>query len=467
MALGTLRCIADRGNDVTVGVAGCTHGVRRVVVPLLLLTACGFPRPRDVGDDVPGDSGTTIDPASIIHVSPSGDDVNDGFTSPVKTIQHAIVIAAGNSKVAQIALAPGSYSASSGEAFPYVVPPNVTLIGPIGGSAVLSGGKTSRAFTIDTGGVQDLDLQDFTTAIIATGAAHVKNVKIETSALAIQAETTAVLTIDNLTVSGTLGACGAGIVLNGHAALGANTLETHNLLTTLDMRDQSSADVSNATVSGDLNCSGNGEMIDVTSTASFRLSDSVLDGGKGGIGITPKSPTFQAVLTNTHIRNMRDGALAGGFGGASASFQMIGGELSNTNSTAVQIGPGVWTFTGVTFKQNKDVGIYLQDGTLVMRSCTVIGNGLGIDVFVDSTADLGTADSPGNNVFQNNGVSIAVESNIGVNGISVQAVGNIWNPSVQNADENGKYATVATITGPVAAPANGNYSVNDGCKLLR
>jgi hypothetical protein len=102
-----------------------------------------------------------------------------------------------------------------------------------------------------------------------------------------------------------------------------------------------------------------------------------------------------------------------------------------------------------------------------MRSCTVIGNGLGIDVFVDSTADLGTADSPGNNVFQNNGVSIAVESNIGVNGISVQAVGNIWNPSVQNADENGKYATVATITGPVAAPANGNYSVNDGCKLLR
>jgi hypothetical protein len=275
------------------------------------------------------------------------------------------------------------------------------------------------------------------------------------------------LTVDSLTISGTLGACGTGIVLNGGAVLTARTLETHNLLVTLDARDQSSVDISNAMVTGDPNCAGVLPIMSVASTASFHLTDSVLTGGNNGIGITPKSPSFQAVLTNVSIRNMKNGALGGGFGGASASFHMTGGELSNTASTAVQIGPGVWTFTGVTFNQNKDLAIYLQDGTLVMRGCTVTGNGLGVDVFVDSTADLGTSDSPGNNVFQNTGVGVAVESNIGVGGIAVLAVGNTWNPNVQGTDTNGKYATVATITGPVTAPANGNYSVNDGCRLLR
>lgn len=465
MVAGSQSSIVQACSDAARMRPGLVPGTQRVVLlSLLLAAACGFPRPPDVGDDVPGDSGN---PEATLHVSPSGDDANDGLMRPVKTLKHAIAIAAGNAKIAKIVLAPGSYSASNGEAFPYTVPPNVTLTGPSSGGATLSGGKMSAGVTIDTGGLQDLDLQDFTTAITATGAANLNNVRILTSTIAVQAETTAALTVDTLTISGTLGACGTGIVLNGGAVLVARTLETHNLEATLDSRDQSSADISNAMVSGDLNCAGVQPIMKVASTTSFHLSDSVLDGGNGGISITPKSPSFQAVLTNTSIRNMKQGALAGGFGGVSAAFQMTGGELSNTASTAAQIGPGVWTFTGVTFKQNKDFTIYLQDGSLVMRGCMVTGNGGGVDVFVDSTADLGTSDSPGNNVFQNTGVGLTVESNIGVGGIAVQAVGNTWNSSVQGADVNGKYATVATITGPVTAPSNGNYSVNDGCKLLR
>src|SRR5262249_17936775 len=163
--------------------------------------------------------------------------------------------------------------------------------------------------TIDTGGLQGLDLQDFTTAITATGAVNLTNVRVVTSAVAVQAETTAALTVDTLTISGTLGACGAGIVLNGGAMIVAKTLETHNLQVTLDVRDQSSADISNATVSGDVNCSGVLPIMSIASTASFHLSDSVLDGGNNGMGITPKSPNFQAVLTNVSVRNMKSGAL--------------------------------------------------------------------------------------------------------------------------------------------------------------
>jgi hypothetical protein len=102
-----------------------------------------------------------------------------------------------------------------------------------------------------------------------------------------------------------------------------------------------------------------------------------------------------------------------------------------------------------------------------MRGCTINGNGGGVDVFIDSIADLGTSDNPGNNVFQNTGVGVMVESSIGVGGIAVQAVGNTWNAGVQGADTNGKYTTVDTISGPVTAPPNGNYSVNDGCRLSR
>ena len=465
MAVGSERSIAQGWNDAARARAWHLPGTRRaLLLSLFLAAACGFPRPADVGDDVPGDASN---PEATLHVSPSGNDANDGVMQPVKTLKHAIGIAAGNTKITKIVLAPGSYSASSGEAFPYTVPANLTIIGPTSGGATLSGGKMSPGLTIDTGGLQDLDLQDFTKAITATGTANLNNVRVLTSTIAVQAETTATLTVDTLTISGTLGACGTGIVLNGGAALVARTLETHNLLMTLDARDQSSTDISHATVAGDLNCPGIQPLMSVTSTASFHLSDSLLDGGNNGIGIAPKSPSFQAVLTNTSVRNMKQSALGGGFGGVAAAFHMTGGELSNTNSTAVTIGPGVWTFTGVTFKQNSGFIIYLQDGSLVMRGCTVTGNGGGVDVFVDSTADLGTSDSPGNNLFQNTGVGVTVESSIGLGGIAVQAVGNTWNPSVQGADTNGKYATVATITGPVTAPPNGNYSVNDGCRLLR
>src|SRR5262245_43980060 len=79
---------------------------------LLVVAACGFPRPPDVPDDDSSDQST-------IHVSASGDDSNDGITQPVKTLKRAIGIASGSSQIAKIALASGSYSTASGETFPY------------------------------------------------------------------------------------------------------------------------------------------------------------------------------------------------------------------------------------------------------------------------------------------------------------------------------------------------------------
>jgi len=429
---------------------------------MLLLVACGFPRPGDLpGADatVPGD---TTEPGLVVHVSPTGDDGNDGLAAPVKTIKHAIGIAAANPEINRIVLASGTYSATSGETFPYTVPSKVTIAGPAGGGAILSGTKTEPAMTVNEGGLQDLDLQDFTTAIIVTGMTSLKNIRVLTSMLAVQAETAARLMVDNLSVAGTAGSCATGIVLNGGAQLTAVTVAMRNLGVTLDARDQSATDIAGANISGDVACSTG--LMSVISTGSFVLSDSLLDGGISGIGILAKSPSFQATISNTIVRNMKITAL-GGFPSSPGSFHMIGGELSNTNGDAIQLGVGTWTFTGVTIRQNKGIALYVQDGRLVMRDCTVTDNGLGINLFMNATADLGTATSNGNNVIQGNGsVGVSLDCFAAT---TVDAIGNTWNANVQGTNGAGKYVTTATIPGPVATASGNNFSIFDGCNLSR
>lgn len=440
---------------------------RAVSIALFVLTtaACGFPRPLDVLGDAPGGSDGPAGPIIAIHVSPSGDDSNDGLMLPVKTLKHAIELAAANTQITRIMLAAGTYSTSSGETFPYIIPSNITIVGPGDGGAILAGSQTEPGVTVDAGGLQDLDLQGFATAVTVTGAANLKNIRIRTSTTAVQAEATASLTVNNLDITGIAatgtGPCSAGIALNGAAKLVAMTLATRDLGATLDARDQSVVAIANATLSGNLNCSGS-TIISIISTASFSLSDSVLDGGAAGIAIVAQSTSFHATISNAIIRNMQGDAL-GGFPNLNASFQMTGGELSNNGGAGAELGQGTWTFTNVAIRQNKNIAFYLQDANLVMRNCTVIGNGFGIDVYQRSFADLGTMANPGNNVFQNNSnASVFAESSVPVN-----AIGNTWNPNVQGADENGKYITTAAIPGPVAAVNNGNFQISDGSSLSR
>jgi hypothetical protein len=152
-----------------------------------------------------------------------------------------------------------------------------------------------------------------------------------------------------------------------------------------------------------------------------------------------------------------------GFPNLKGSFQMTDGEISNSGQSGVELGLGTWTFRNVAIKQNAHSAFYLQDANLIMRDCTVVENGLGIDAYQGSVADLGTMPNPGNNVFQNN-------SNVGVfaeSSVPVTAIGNTWNPNVQGADPNGRYTTIATIPGPLAGGSNGNFEISEGCSLSR
>lgn len=434
---------------------------RSTAISLLLsFAACGFPRPMDVGDDVPGDSSERD---LIVHVSPAGDDANDGLASPVKTLKHAIGIAAANMAITTIIMASGTYSASTGETFPYTVPLNVTIAGPAGGGAILAGSKAEPGMSVGSGSLQDLDLQDFTTAITVNGTASLRNIRVLTSTTAVQAETAAELTVDNLEIAGTAGACTTGIVLNGAAKLTATTLATHNLGTSLDSKDQSASGIANATFVGDGGCAQT--VIVITSSTMFGLRDSLLDGGARGIDLNTNSQGFEATISNTIIRNAKADALDGRApAGSSATLQMTDGELSSSSGAGATLLAGAWSFTNVAIRNNKNLGIYLQDGNLAMRGCVITGNVLGIDVNISATADLGTAAAPGGNVLQGNTtVGLAVQNGIA----AVDAIGNTWNANIQGADSMGRYKIPMTIPGPVESVDGNNYSICNGCALSR
>lgn len=93
------------------------------VSPLIFQPAMALPRPQSP----PLSQLTDISQMRLIYVSTSGNDQNDGSRqAPLKTITQALRIATPNTA---ILLAPGTYSAATGEIFPLQLKPQVVLQG--------------------------------------------------------------------------------------------------------------------------------------------------------------------------------------------------------------------------------------------------------------------------------------------------------------------------------------------------
>lgn len=448
----------------------------------LFISACGFPRPPLLGNDTPGDAGGTDgsgnsagsdasnapgdtggpaappDPGTTIHVSPNGDDANDGLVMPVKTLRHAIGLAAADPTLTGIVLAAGTYSVATGELFPYTVPANITIAGPAGGGALLAGNQAGPGITVARGTLQDIDLQGFVTAITATGTAQFKNIRVLTSSIAIQAETSANLTVDNLSITGSAGACSTGIVLNGLAQLKMNTVVTGNLGGVLSANDHSSANITSANITGDSNCTAS--ILKFVSDRNFTLQDAVLQGGNVGIESGSLSPDVNlTMLTNVVIRSMKSAALnIGGTFQDNTALMMIGGELSGTSSGSMNCGRANMFMTDVTITQNTGLALFAFECSLTMRGCTVIGNGGGLSFEQLRTTDLGTSSSLGGNTFQNNKFAqVFVMDSDSLGPVVIEAVGNTWNPRAQMADDHGHYDSSLN---PVRGPSQGdNYGL--------
>lgn len=463
---------------------------------MLLVPACGFPRPPNIVDDAAPsiDAGPSIDaaaandavpsidaappidaiaidapPGTTILVEPTGNDANNGTTAPVKTLKRALVLAGANTEIRAISLAAGGYAASTGEIFPYTVPPNLVISGPSTGSAILVGSSTEAGLTIGTGKLLNLELESFTVAIDASGAVDLSNVKIRNSKLAVSGGQQSRLTASQLDITGTIGAsmaeCQNGISLVGGADFSATMLTTRSLVNALSAKDSSTVHLSHASLTQDPRCAGVVVMFNTNKT--LVVSDSVLTSGFVGMGLAGGADVS---VVNTTISNMKNA----GVNGASVNFHMMGGAISDNGGLGVSAGSGSWSFVNVNIEHNTEGGLFVADGSytvlarLKMRGCLIDRNaGDGINLFDFSAADLGTDDDPGNNTIQAN-LGRGVSSCCDVGPPLVNAVGNLWNPGMQGADSQGRYPVPpVTIVGPVAGMNGNNYAVGVGLSIRR
>jgi len=395
----------------------------------------------------------------IVQVSTTGNDANDGITQPVKTLKRGIGIALANGEIATVSVAAGRFDAANGETFPYTVPGGITIEGPAGGGAILAGSGSELGLSLESGTLANLEFEGFAVAVTATGTGHITGARVRTSALAIRAETAAQLTIDSLDITGPTAGCKTGIELNGGAGLVATNVRTATLATAIVAKDHSTVTLGGGMIAGDASCT-NLANIDIESTGSTMIADTLIDGGAFGMFFPVDGPATPVTLTNTTIRNLT----GDGLGGRAVNLTMTGGALMNSQD-GLQASGGTWSFTNVMITGNRGLGIYIQGtaanaiATLTMRGSTLSQNALGVDVFDFAVADFGTVASPGGNNFSGN-----TDGNFGAQ--LINAVGNTWRPNVQGADAQGHY-TVATIPGPVAFASGNNFVLGSGWSLQR
>jgi hypothetical protein len=404
------------------------------------------------GPDAPGLA------EGIIRVANTGNDLNDGFLASVATLQRAIAIASANPRVTGISFAAGRYVSATptttGERFPYTVPDSLTLSGPAGGGAILIGPRNLPGLFIAKGTVRDLEFENFTTAITASGEVRLENLRVRTSETAIAGKDAAQLIVDNLDVDGA-DACATGIALNGTADLVATTFVGRELGFAVKIHDDSAAQITAATLQGDPLCMGSA-LLELFTSKTLELRNSSLTHSPAGIEILRAA---EVTIVDTTVSDTSDGVV-----GATARLEMTRGELSGNATGAFGIG-GAWSFTGVVIKDNRASGVSMaaistMPPRLTMRGCQVTGNRAnGIEIIDFDDVDLGTPEQPGNNTIKINKVGLSIG---GANPGQIDAVGNHWTPGVQEANDAGDYPEVKIIQGPLRDDdvASANFSID-------
>jgi hypothetical protein len=408
-------------------------------------------------------------PPLAVQISKGGSDLYDGINMPVETLRRGIEIAAANPRVTTIGIGSGTYSARSGETFPYQIPANVVIVG----LGVLVGTGTETGLLLGDGQLQGLTLDHFNVAVKATGKLRIKDVKIVNSATGIHGARTAKLRIDNLEITGPTSACSTGILLEGE--LFATTVITNDLAPVIDANNPGPIDIAKARIVGRPGCGK--PPVNVTGfSGTFALSDSDIDGANAPAAVNlvgVPATSAQATITATSVHSARTGVAATG-----VSLKMTGGAASGNRAAGFEAHDGSYTLDGVQLagnnQDNGDEGInsgaVVVSGsattptTLVVRNCSLFSNSFAGFVVKDhALADLGTTASPGNNRLQfNDNLPVNLAGAAGQS--TVTAVGNTWKPNTQGSDAAGHYAP-QLIQEPVAVDFSNNFAVAAGWRL--
>lgn len=370
------------------------------------------------------------------------------MAAPVKTLRQAIALANKNTEIKTIRLNAGKYDLANGEAFPYAVPAGVKLVGAPG--VVFAGTAVETGIVIDTGAIENIQLEYFKIAIRVTGKAQLANITVKKSGAGVSAVGVANLSASGLTFigTGTENCTSFGLAAHDTARVTVDNLVASDVIAVSGF-EQSAITISNGNVAKTHGCTLG---LMQAFGKSFVLTDSMLSGGSHGIFLNDTSG-LQATLTNTIVANAKTGIV-----GTALVFDMTNGELRNNSDTGASFSGGTFTFTNVSVKGNPGHGItissQLAPGTITLRGCSVTENGKGIGVLQGATGDLGTAAKPGNNTIRDNAlVGLTLEASN-----RTSAVGNTWIPGVQGADVQGKYGP-QSFTGNLPENAKANIYV--------
>ena len=194
------------------------------------------------------------------------------------------------------------------------------------------------------------------------------------------------------------------------------------------------------------------------------LTDSVITGNRYGVYVEA------AALSLTGASSVERSELNGIYLVGNAALAMGPGSAVRENGEhgIASNGYGAEIFvdlSGAELSGNARSGMQMQ----FVKSCRVRNTRFsgnvqsGALIEAGTTCDLGTAASPGGNVFGNLGTHLVVSPSSSDPVFTLQAVGNTWTPNQQGADAQGRYVvpsgqTVYEVKG--RATAGANYGLN-------
>ena len=211
-----------------------------------------------------------------------------------------------------------------------------------------------------------------------------------------------------------------------------------------------------------------------TVTTEMTLDDVTFKNGANGIIVSqaPSTSIPKVSINRLTVTDMK--SLGVNITGSGCDVSITNSSFTRVDSPAVLIsGPGAVSINHVDFIAGWGAMLFSNSSaglSVKVRNTTATGgqySGVGLTADSNNTFDFGTLDSPGNNVFRNNNLSLQPDAaNFSFYlsaGVVVKAVGNTWDANQQGADADGHYSVGTDLTALLVSSGTGpNYISNTG-----
>ncbi len=372
-----------------------------------------------------------------LYVDPSaGSDANVGTkAAPLRTLAKAAALARDHQTVH---LARGVFSVTSGESFPIEVADGTTLLGEDTEASTIDGDAADTCLALrGSATVRRLAVRHCRYGTVARrGTVVLSSLTMAQSEVAIVARDDADVSVESSDITLDGASAMSGISLSGGARLSVSGGTIHGGIGTPTVSPiaivATGTDGHRVKLSlADVTMRNNAQSLALEQAADATLVRCTLDRAD-------ERPGVHITVGGTSSLVMQNSALTRGSVHSAGDTTLMGGSVRAVTQSGA---------------------IVVDGGAFKMRNTVISGNANGI-VATEAvgTLDLGTAADVGRNIIGGNASCGLVVR--GATARHVQAVGNLWNPEVQGADGNGRYATPYSVRGPEQLAPRGNFALD-------